>query len=172
MLRIKSIRSLIKLTGCVGVLLVLFVSTALPGDPNAADYSTDNDRIFWFILVSDTHIGARGSQDSNNLKWIVTEGMNVVQPEFVVLAGDLTDSTNGNWFGYPNGPYQQEWDEYKSILAQGNVNLITFMTFLATTMHTATSISGIIWPTRYKASLPVPPRFPGPESSILVIIIF
>jgi predicted phosphodiesterase len=126
MLRIKSIRSLIKLTGCVGVLLVLFVSPALPGDPNAADYSTDNDRIFWFILVSDTHIGARGSQDSNNLKWIVTEGMNVVQPEFVVLAGDLTDSTNGNWFGYPNGPYQQEWDEYKSILAQGNVNSNNF----------------------------------------------
>jgi predicted phosphodiesterase len=126
MLRIKNIRSLIKLTGCVAVLLVLFVSPALPGYPNAADYSTDNDKIFWFILVSDTHIGARGSQDSNNLTWIVTQGMNVVQPEFVVLSGDLTDSTNGNWFGYPNGPYQQEWDEYKSILAKGNVNSTNF----------------------------------------------
>ncbi len=126
MLRIKNIRSLIKLTGCVAVLLVLFVSPALPGYPNTADYSTDNDRIFWFILVSDTHIGARGSQDSNNLTWIVTQGMNVVQPEFVVLAGDLTDSTNGNWLGYPNGPYQQEWDEYKSILTKGNVNSINF----------------------------------------------
>jgi hypothetical protein len=126
MLRIKSIRSLIKLTGCVGVLLVLFVSTALPGDPHAAYYSSDNDKTFWFILVSDVHIGARGSQDSNNLKWIVMEGMNVIQPEFAVLAGDLTDSTNGNWFGYPNGPYQQEWDEYKSILAQGNIYSTNF----------------------------------------------
>jgi hypothetical protein len=126
MLRIKSIRSLIKLTGCVGVLLVLFLSPALPGNSQAAYYSSANDNIFWFILVSDTHIGARGSQDSNNLKWIVTKGMDVVHPEFVVLAGDLTDSTNGNWLGYPNGPYQKEWDEYKSILVQGNVDSTNF----------------------------------------------
>ncbi|MFO7962810.1 MAG: MopE-related protein [Desulfobacterales bacterium] len=86
-----------------------------------AEYSPDNDRIFWYIHVSDTHIGARGSQDSNNLKWLVTTAKDTVNPEFIVMSGDLTDSTNGNWFEWPNGPYQQEWDEYKNLLS-GHVN--------------------------------------------------
>ena len=34
----------------------------------------------------------------------------------MVVTGDLTDSTNGNFLGIPNGPYQAEWDAYKSIL--------------------------------------------------------
>ena len=35
----------------------------------------------------------------------------------MVVTGDLTDSTNGSLLGIPNGPYQAEWDSYKSILA-------------------------------------------------------
>ena len=98
------------------------VGVALAGDPHAAYYSADNDKIFWFIQVTDTHIGARGSQDSDNLLWLVTQGKNIVNPEFIVVSGDLTDSTNGNWLGLPNGPYQAEWDEYRSILSQGNID--------------------------------------------------
>jgi hypothetical protein len=33
------------------------------------------------------------------------------------VSGDLTDSTNVNFFGYPDGPHQEEWDLYRSILA-------------------------------------------------------
>jgi|GEM_PF-2258812 len=115
-------RSFLTFTVCIGVLMAIRVSNALPGDPKTAYYSADTDKIFWFIHVTDTHIGARGSQDSNNLLWLVTEAKNVVNPEFIVVSGDLTDSTNGNWLGLPNGPYQSEWDEYRSILNQGDID--------------------------------------------------
>ena len=122
MLTLHIIRPLSRLTICIGVLLALFVGNSLAGEPHAAYYSPDNDKIFWFIQITDPHIGARGSQDADNLRWVVTEGKNVVNPDFIMVSGDLTDSTNGNLFGYPNGPYQAEWDEYRSILAQGNVD--------------------------------------------------
>jgi hypothetical protein len=118
----RSKRSLLTFTVCIGLLMAVFVSNALSGDPKTAYYSADNYKIFWFIEVTDTHIGARGSQDSDNLLWLVSEGKNVVNPEFIVVSGDLTDSTNGNWLGLPNGPYQSEWDEYRSILSQGDVD--------------------------------------------------
>ncbi len=89
---------------------------AWSADPHSAFYSARNDRIFWFIHISDIHIGATGTQDSDNLRWIVNEAKTVIDPSFIVASGDLTDSTNGNAFGYPDGPYQEEWDEYKAIL--------------------------------------------------------
>ena len=118
----RSGRSFLTFTVCFVAFMALFFGIALAGNPHAAFYSADNDKIFWFIQVTDTHIGTRGSQDSNNLLWLVTEAKNVVKPEFIVVSGDLTDSTNGNLFGYPNGPYQSEWDEYRSILSQGNID--------------------------------------------------
>ena len=80
-------------------------------DPYSAYYSTDNDKIFWFILMSDVHIGAWGHPGSEYLEWMVTEAKDVINPSFIVNAGDLTDSTNGNILGWPNGPYQEEWNE-------------------------------------------------------------
>jgi hypothetical protein len=87
------------------------------GRPHGAYYSADNSRVFWFIHVSDLHIGASGTTDSTRLNWIVTTARSVINPQFIVATGDLTDSTNGNVLGYPNGPYQAEWTQYKTILA-------------------------------------------------------
>ena len=101
--------------------LVLLNSSSWASDPHSAYYSPDNGKVFWFIQVSDVHIGARGDQDGDNLRWLVTEAKTVINPSFIIVSGDLTDSTDGNILGYPNGPYQAEWDEYKSIL-QGNVD--------------------------------------------------
>lgn len=114
-------RSLTVFLVLLGV-LVLSAANAPAGDPQGAYYSSENDKIFWFIQVTDLHIGISGSQDSLNLLWLVTQGKQVVNPQFIVASGDLTDSTNGNWLGYPNGPYQAEWDEYRSILSQGDVD--------------------------------------------------
>jgi hypothetical protein len=98
--------------------LVLLPSHAAlkAGDPHGADYNPEPDRIFWFLHASDTHIGMSGSTDSTRLQWLVTTARAVINPSFLVLTGDLTDSTDGNIFGYPNGPYQAEWDEYRGIL--------------------------------------------------------
>ncbi len=109
----------------VGALLALTAGASSAGNPHAAYYAADNDKILWFILITDLHIGTRGSQDANNLTWVVTAGKDVVNPEFIVATGDLTDSTAGNIFGYPNGPYQSEWNEYKAILA-GRVDATNF----------------------------------------------
>jgi 3',5'-cyclic AMP phosphodiesterase CpdA len=107
----------------VVIVTVSFIlcQAAYAGDPHSAFYSPENNRIFWFIQISDIHIGTSGSQDHDYLMWIVTDANSIIEPEFIVASGDLTDSTNANIFGFPNGPYQEEWDEYKAILA-GNVD--------------------------------------------------
>ena len=98
------------------LLLAVAFSPSVAGSPHSAFYSTDNNQIFWFIHASDLHVGTSGSTDSNNLNWLVTTAKSAINPSFIVVTGDLTDSTNGNIFGYPNGPYQAEWDQYKSIV--------------------------------------------------------
>ncbi|MCU0584945.1 MAG: metallophosphoesterase [Desulfobacterales bacterium] len=98
------------------LVLALAFSPSVAGDPHSAFYSTDNDKIFWFIHASDIHVGARVSTDTANLQWLVTTAKSTINPSFIVVTGDLTDSTNGNLLGYPDGPYQAEWDQYKSIV--------------------------------------------------------
>lgn len=107
--------------GLVAVTLLAGMSTLDAGQPRGASYCTATDRIFWFVHTSDVHIGARGSTDADRLRWIVGTGRSVIQPAFIVVTGDLTDSTDGNIFGYPNGPHQAEWNEYKNILSAAGV---------------------------------------------------
>jgi hypothetical protein len=99
-----------------GIIVVPRNFITADGNPHGAYYSADTNRVLWFIHVSDTHIGAKGTADSDRLRWLVTTGKAVINPSFIVATGDLTDSTNGNIFGLPNGPYQAEWDEYKGIV--------------------------------------------------------
>ena len=103
------------------LLLAVAFSPSVAGSPHSAVYSPENNRIFWFIHASDVHVGTSASTDSTNLQWLVTTARNTIAPSFIVVTGDLTDSTNGNIFGYPNGPYQAEWDQYRNILDAANV---------------------------------------------------
>jgi Calcineurin-like phosphoesterase len=98
------------------LLLAIAFSPSVAGNPHSAVYSPSNNQIFWFIHASDLHVGTSGSTDSNNLTWLVTTAKSTINPSFIVVTGDLTDSTNGNWLGIPNGPYQAEWNLYKSIV--------------------------------------------------------
>jgi len=95
--------------------------TVQAGNPHGAYYSSENTSIFWFLHVSDLHIGISDTTDTSNLQWLVTTARTKIAPQFIVATGDLTDSTNGNWLGLPNGPYQAEWDTYKSILYNAGV---------------------------------------------------
>jgi 3',5'-cyclic AMP phosphodiesterase CpdA len=89
-----------------------------------AYYHPNADRLFWFMILSDTHIGAAGNQDANNLNWAVSAARQVIAPLFIVNAGDLTDSTNGGII--PNGPYQAEWDAYRQILENAGLDASTY----------------------------------------------
>jgi len=116
-------RSLFSLGHFLLVLLLLCCPAPLSaGDPHSAYSSFDTDKILWFIHASDTHLGTSGSNDSTNLQWLTGQARNVISPSFIVVTGDLTDSTNGNILGYPNGPYQEEWDAYKNILSANGVD--------------------------------------------------
>ncbi len=101
---------------CVLALLLMTSTSSKAGVPRGAYYNSDNSRVLWFMILSDTHIGTSGSTDAANLAWAVGTAKNAIHPSFIVATGDLTDSTNGNFFGLPDGPHQEEWNEYKSIV--------------------------------------------------------
>ena len=84
-----------------------------------AYYHPNANRLFWFMILSDTHIGAN-STCSQNLIWAVTQARQVIAPQFIVNTGDLTDSTNGGLI--PNGPYQAEWNTYRQILYNAGID--------------------------------------------------
>ncbi len=94
-----------------------FSSLAFAGQK--AYYHPSADRLFWFMIISDTHIGA-SSTAAENLTWAVGPARQVIAPQFIVNTGDLTDSTNGGLI--PNGPYQEEWNTYRQILGSAGMN--------------------------------------------------
>ena len=108
----QAFRRALPMAALAVLLLSAAASPTAAGNPHSAFYSPANDRVFWFIHASDIHLGARGSKDSENLQWLVTTAQNTICPSFIVVSGDLTDSTNGNILGYPNGPHQEEWNEW------------------------------------------------------------
>jgi len=96
-------------------------------DPSSARYLYDPDEIFWFMQISDSHIGAElgyGSLDTDSLSWAVNEAVETVLPEFVVLTGDIVDATNG-WL-IPTQQYQEEWDAYLDIVEPAGMEVSFF----------------------------------------------
>lgn len=98
----------------VSLLFSLFFPVSATGLGAEPYYHHSARRLFWFMVISDTHVGAADAQDTNFLVWATREARNVVNPQFIVNSGDLTDSTNGGII--PNGPYEDEWADYRHIL--------------------------------------------------------
>jgi len=97
--------------------LTVFCAAAFGGSPELARYVDDDTKLFWFVHAADLHIGdslVGGDQDTEYLDWITGTAFDVIQPAFMMAAGDLTDSTNGGLI--PNGPHQSEWNQYRSII--------------------------------------------------------
>ena len=97
----------------------IYILPVFAGDPSSAYYNTATDRIFWFIQISDIHIGAPGSTDTDNLIWIVNDAVDVIDPEFVVTSGDLVDATDGG--AIPGDQSQAEWTSYHTILSNAGM---------------------------------------------------
>jgi MYXO-CTERM domain-containing protein len=55
-----------------------------------------------------------GKKDTENLSWATSELVEVVQPRFLVHAGDLVDGTGGGLI--PVGQFEEEWQAYRAIL--------------------------------------------------------
>ena len=100
------------------VLAFLAPGPAFAIDPHGVRYLDDAEELFWFLQVSDTHVGedlGYGTQDTDNLAWVLAAASEVILPEFIVATGDLVDATNG--YLVPTGQYQDEWDQYNGALA-------------------------------------------------------
>ncbi|MBW2257569.1 MAG: metallophosphoesterase, partial [Deltaproteobacteria bacterium] len=106
--------------GCL--LGIALAGAMLPGtahaiDPLGARYLDDADELFWFVQITDSHVGEDllgGTQDTDNLGWVLGEAAETIQPTFVVLTGDIVDATDGG--AVPYQQYQAEWDEYRGVV--------------------------------------------------------
>ncbi|MFH1436036.1 MAG: metallophosphoesterase [Pseudomonadota bacterium] len=108
----------VKTSGAFFAVLILMLMQGKPveaGDAYSPMYTDDPSKVFWFVHVSDLHIDTlfSGTEESF-LEWVVTDCFDVVEPEFVVATGDLTDSTIGIVYG--QGPLEEEWDMYRNII--------------------------------------------------------
>lgn len=101
------------LLGCISFCLGS-AATAVHAAPSQAHHARGSENVFWFVHVSDIHIGSPlYPKHGVNLQWALTEAVEVIQPWFVVASGDLCDGATG---GIPTlGQSQEEWDEYVSI---------------------------------------------------------
>ena len=104
----------------VGLILIFLFPAADVGAAEQSYYHPSGDRLFWFMLISDIHIGTDGNQDTQYLTWAVTEARNIIDPLFIVATGDLTDSTNGGII--PDGPYAEEWETYRATLDNAGIH--------------------------------------------------
>jgi len=83
-------------------------------------YPGKSDNIIWFIHITDSHIDDNSaSTESNNLRWIVNDANNVINPNFIVNTGDLVNGGSAI-SGFPQ--QQSQWDNYNSIVESGNTS--------------------------------------------------
>ena len=119
----------------IGGLLAIVVAAAVVSAPRSADaidpfgarYMADADEMLWFLQISDSHVGENllfGTQDTDNLDYVVGEVVDTILPEFVVLTGDIVDASNG-WL-WPTWQYQEEWDEYRGVTDAWGMDITFF----------------------------------------------
>lgn len=119
----RSIRKVWSFSTLLMVCLLLWPGGGLrASDPHTAVYNSDSNNIFWFLIASDTHIGAAGFNGAQRLEWLVTTAKQTINPSFIVNLGDLTDSTNWSDSGYPDGPHVEEWEVYRDVLTDNGVD--------------------------------------------------
>ena len=102
------------------IINISFHFEASAGRPGGAHYSTKSGNIFWFLLITDTHIGEGGTTDTDNLDWAVNEAIDIIEPQFTINLGDLTDQ-------HPFGTSHdiEQWNEYRAIVddaGMGDIN--------------------------------------------------
>ena len=103
---------------------VILAAIVLIGSSNRntgkAAYTADGSKLLWFMQLSDTHVSTWFNQwYDDNLLWALGEGVDTIDPWFVVTTGDLTDSTAG--INYLGGPQIEEWQEYRGYLEQSEM---------------------------------------------------
>jgi MYXO-CTERM domain-containing protein len=94
--------------------LCLAGGNAAAGGPASAYHARGALGVFWFMHISDLHIGAsfiEGPNATEHLQTALNDAVVVIKPRFVAATGDLCDASIA---GIPTtGQTQGEWDTYK-----------------------------------------------------------
>ncbi len=82
--------------------------------PSAAHHARGTENVFWFLHISDVHIGSPLYGDHTaHAQLIFDEVIGVVDPWFVAVTGDLVDGAKSS---IPTlGQVQSEWDGYRAL---------------------------------------------------------
>ncbi|MDD1778890.1 MAG: metallophosphoesterase [Candidatus Helarchaeota archaeon] len=101
--------------------LTLLYSAGIAGNPNGAYYSEENTNLYWFLIISDTHIGKPFTNADKDLKTTVEDVYKIINPKFIINTGDLTDQLVGK----PTFDQKiKQWDEYYKILNDAGMTAI------------------------------------------------
>jgi hypothetical protein len=101
--------------------LLAWVGSSTAADakgPHGAYHGRGTANVFWFLHISDLHIGSSTFEDPQqvatpHLEFALNLAVPVISPSFVLATGDLCDGSQGV---LPTvGQQQDEWDAYKSI---------------------------------------------------------
>jgi len=110
--------------------VVLTASSAGAASPDGARHARDAGGMFWFMHISDTHIGAsvlEGPKAKEHLQFALNQAVTVIKPKFVWATGDLNDGSGKvgiGGTGIPtSGQSQTQWDWYKEIYQSAGMKL-------------------------------------------------
>lgn len=103
------------------ITFILWVSSfAIAGNPGRAYYNMDNTNLFWFMIISDTHMGRPLTDaDREHLTTLLIQDRMTINPKFIVHAGDSTDHlwcnpVSGGW----PCDHLEQWSEYRKIVVK------------------------------------------------------
>ncbi|MCU0693807.1 MAG: metallophosphoesterase, partial [Polyangiaceae bacterium] len=93
---------------------IAMVAATAPASAAPSYHARGTDGVFWFLHLSDSHIGTEWYPDADDhFRFALEQGVSVIKPWFVVVTGDLCD---GSRAGIPtSGQDQKEWDLYRQI---------------------------------------------------------
>ncbi|MBI2388021.1 MAG: metallophosphoesterase [Deltaproteobacteria bacterium] len=114
----------------LGSVLVLGSAPAAAANPEGARHARDADGIFWFMHISDSHIGAsfiEGPKAKEHLQFALNQAVMIVKPSFVWNTGDLNDGSGKigvGGTGIPtSGQSASQWEPYKAIYEAAGMKL-------------------------------------------------
>lgn len=111
---------------CWQLVALLAVAPLLPRDARSQEeYRPAGDRLHWVLVTTDTHIGTSGDRAKENLAWVTRDAYQAVQPEWLVVTGDLTDASPGGLV--PWGPQESEWKDYRGLLEASGMNASIYL---------------------------------------------
>jgi hypothetical protein len=104
----------------VPLFILLFMAGGHASASPVPGYLTpDPSRLFWFVVTTDTHIGARGAGPEENLAWVTRDAFSIIGPQYLFVCGDLTEAAG--FLSIPSTQQQDEWELYRRILDDGGM---------------------------------------------------